>query len=119
MYFFEKMKRNIYILIAYILTVVLLLLYVLLFVLMNYFQSKRTDQRWVYQKEIIYENAPIYRLYIRNEMKSNGNVSEKSNFFNVSKEIYLLYSVGDWFDSQDPWEPSAEVNDESRIESAN
>lgn len=79
----------------------------------NYEDVKITDGI-IYEKEILngetrrtslysVEYFPTrYRLYVTNEIDYIGKKVQKKTHFDVSEGTYYMYSIGDWFDSQNP-----------------
>lgn len=48
-------------------------------------------RRYIYSEEYI---PTRYRIYVTKE--------QKKDYFDVSEDTYYMYSIGDWFDSQNP-----------------
>ena len=65
---------------------------------------------YIYDKKIAYVNSSIfreanteYRLYVKgNDVVPLLQEVTVKRYFTVSEEVYNLYNIGDYFDSQNP-----------------
>lgn len=120
----ETMKDTAYLCLEAILeslTFKLFILLSLLFIILFFIAKSdygclytNTTEGTVYDKKII--NAEVnnsvfstnyiptrYQLYIVQKFEINGKIYEKTAKYDVPEDIYRIYSIGDWFDSQSPW----------------
>ena len=109
----EKVKNNETLSLIFI--IIFVIIAVILFLFIGYEITERTgyyiriEDGTIYKKEILPEEVtgfryiPMrYRIHIENNVEVYGNVIDKKNYYDVTEEIYSMYSVGDWFDIQNP-----------------
>lgn len=63
----------------------------------------------IYKKEILPEEVRLYkyipmryRIYIENNVEVHERVINKKAYYDVTEETFSMYSIGDWFDAQNP-----------------